>query len=247
MGDGGGCGAAATKRRRSPRSAHRGWGVRFRKPAPAYGPGAATSGTRRGRARSRRQDRGGSPPTAAGWHTQLGTHFFEEDGTSRVFRHLRPRSIFTSRAELARLSHRLTSNCKSRLPGRVGTPGRDDGRDDEAEAPGPHPRERRSNSRAQILAEYLNTARDAIQERSLIRREIEASLLAAVRQARHRRVGYSSARLGALDGPIMRAAVQRHDSAATNPRFSAATGRANGFFADIEPLRARLECRSRTR
>jgi methylglyoxal reductase len=220
-------------------------GVRLIDTAPAYGLGRAERLV--GAALEGRRDEA-VLVTKCGlvWHTTAGTHFFDEDGRP-VHRFLGRESIFHEVEEsLARLrTDRIdlyithwqdattpvaaTMNALLTLK-----------RQGKIRAIGV------SNVDAPTLAEYLKHGPvDAIQERySLVDRGIEATLLPLCRQHGIAVLGYSSLALGLLAGPIDAAREfggddQRRD----NPRFSAANRlKLNAFFAELEPLRARLQC-----
>lgn len=180
------------------------------------------------------------------WHTQRGTHFFDEEGQA-VYRYLGRESIFHEvEQSLARLrtdyidlyithwqdattpvAETMDALLTLKRQGKIRAIGV-------------------SNVDAPTLTEYLKHGQvDAIQERySLIDREIESTLVPLCRQHDIAVLGYSSLALGLLAGPID---PQRQfggdDQRRDNPRFSAANREKLGaFFAEIEPVRVRRQC-----
>lgn len=220
-------------------------GVRLIDTAPAYGLGHAESLVGEALA-GRRQEAVIATKCGLVWHTQRGTHFFDEDGQA-VHRHLGRESIFHEVEEsLARLrtdyidlyithwqdattpvAETMDALLQLKRQGKIRAIGV-------------------SNVSAETLAEYLKHGPvDAIQERySLIDREIESTLLPLCRQHGIAVLGYSSLALGLLAGPMdPRRQFSGDDQRKDNPRFSTANReRLNAFFAEIEPLRARHQC-----
>ena len=220
-------------------------GVRLIDTAPAYGlghaeqlVGAALEG--------RRDDAVLVTKCGLVWHTREGTHFFDE-ADQPVHRFLGRESIFheveesLSRLRTDRIDLYITHWQDATTPvaetmdalltlkrqGKIRAIGV-------------------SNVDAPTLAEYLKHGPvDAIQERySLIDRGIEATLLPLCRQHGVAVLGYSSLALGLLAGPIdARREFSGDDQRRDNPRFSAANRtRLQAFFAELEPLRAQLQC-----
>jgi aryl-alcohol dehydrogenase-like predicted oxidoreductase len=220
-------------------------GVRLIDTAPAYGLGRAEQLV--GAALDGRRD-DAVLVTKCGlvWHTREGTHFFDE-ADQPVHRFLGRESIFheveesLSRLRTDRIDLYITHWQDATTPvaetmdalltlkrqGKIRAIGV-------------------SNVDAPTLAEYLkHGAVDAIQERySLIDREIEATLLPLCRQHGIAVLGYSSLALGLLAGPIdARREFSGDDQRRDNPRFSAANRmKLQAFFAELEPLRAKLQC-----
>lgn len=220
-------------------------GVRLIDTAPAYGLGRAEQLV--GAALDGRRD-DAVLVTKCGlvWHTRQGTHFFDEAGQP-VHRFLGRESIFheveesLSRLRTDRIDLYITHWQDATTPvaetmdalltlkrqGKIRAIGV-------------------SNVDAPTLAEYLKHGPvDAIQERySLIDREIEATLLPLCRQHGIAVLGYSSLALGLLAGPIdARREFSGDDQRRDNPRFSAANRmKLQAFFAELEPLRAKLQC-----
>ncbi|MGR4868784.1 aldo/keto reductase [Variovorax sp. LARHSF232] len=180
------------------------------------------------------------------WHTQQGTHFFDEDGHP-VYRHLGRDSIFfeveqslanlqTDRIDLyithwqdstTPVAETMDALLTLKRQGKIRAIGV-------------------SNIDAPALAEYLKHGPvDAAQERySLIDREIESTLLPLCQANGVAVMGYSSLALGLLAGPIDPARqFTGDDQRAANPRFSAANRvHLAAFFETLEPLRKRLGC-----
>lgn len=220
-------------------------GVRLIDTAPAYGLGRAEQLV--GAALDGRRD-DAVLVTKCGlvWHTREGTHFFDE-ADQPVHRFLGRGSIFheveesLSRLRTDRIDLYITHWQDATTPvaetmdalltlkrqGKIRAIGV-------------------SNVDAPTLAEYLTHGPvDAIQERySLIDREIEATLLPLCRQHGIAVLGYSSLALGLLAGPIdARREFSGDDQRRDNPRFSAANRmKLQAFFAELEPLRAQLQC-----
>jgi methylglyoxal reductase len=220
-------------------------GVRLIDTAPAYGLGRAEQLV--GAALDGRRD-DAVLVTKCGlvWHTRQGTHFFDE-ADQPVHRFLGRESIFheveesLSRLRTDRIDLYITHWQDATTPvaetmdalltlkrqGKIRAIGV-------------------SNVDAPTLAEYLKHGPvDAIQERySLIDREIEATLLPLCRQHGIAVLGYSSLALGLLAGPIdARREFSGDDQRRDNPRFSAANRmKLQAFFAELEPLRAQLQC-----
>jgi methylglyoxal reductase len=220
-------------------------GVRLIDTAPAYGLGRAEQLV--GAALDGRRD-DAVLVTKCGlvWHTRQGTHFFDE-ADQPVHRFLGRESIFheveesLSRLRTDRIDLYITHWQDATTPvaetmdalltlkrqGKIRAIGV-------------------SNVDAPTLAGYLKHGPvDAIQERySLIDREIEATLLPLCRQHGIAVLGYSSLALGLLAGPIdARREFSGDDQRRDNPRFSAANRmKLQAFFAELEPLRAKLQC-----
>jgi methylglyoxal reductase len=220
-------------------------GVRLIDTAPAYGLGHAESLV--GRAlRGRRQQAVIATKCGLVWHTQRGTHFFDEQGQA-VYRHLGRESILHELEQsLARLqtdyidlyithwqdsttpvAETMDTLLQLKREGRIRAIGV-------------------SNVDRDTLAEYLRHGPvDAIQERySLLDRQIESTLVPLCREHGVAVLGYSSLALGLLAGPIDAARrFTGDDQRAGNPRFSAANrAKLRDFFLELEPLRARIGC-----
>ncbi|MCM5681108.1 aldo/keto reductase [Schlegelella sp. S2-27] len=220
-------------------------GVRLIDTAPAYGLGRAE--TLVGSALSGRREQA-VIATKCGlvWHTRQGTHFFDEEGQA-VYRYLGREAIFHEiEQSLTRLrtdyidlyithwqdtttpvAETMDALLELKRQGKIRAIGV-------------------SNVDAPTLTEYLRHGPvDAIQERySLIDREIESTLVPLCRQHDIAVLGYSSLALGLLAGPIdPQRQFSGDDQRQGNPRFSAENReKLNAFFADIEPVRARLQC-----
>ncbi|MBS0452820.1 MAG: aldo/keto reductase [Proteobacteria bacterium] len=220
-------------------------GVTLIDTAPAYGLGQSERLV--GQALKGRRDQA-VVATKCGlvWHTQKGTHFFEEDGHP-VHRYLGRDSIaFEVEQSLANLqtdyidlyithwqdsttpvAETMDALLSLKHQGKIRAIGV-------------------SNVDAPTLAEYLRHGPvDAAQERySLIDREIEQTLVPLCKENDVAVMGYSSLALGLLAGPIDPARVfGGDDQRAANPRFSAGNrARLSAFFAELEPLRTRLGC-----
>jgi aryl-alcohol dehydrogenase-like predicted oxidoreductase len=180
------------------------------------------------------------------WHTQKGTHFFEEDGHP-VYRYLGRESIIHECEEsLKRLqtdyidlyithwqdattpvAETMDALLALKKQGKIRAIGV-------------------SNVSPETLAEYLQHGPvDAAQERySLIDREIEQTLVPLCTEHDVAVLGYSSLALGLLAGPIDPARqFTGDDQRASNPRFSAENrAKLKAFFEELEPLRKQLEC-----
>jgi methylglyoxal reductase len=220
-------------------------GVRLIDTAPAYGLGRSEELVGQALV-GRRQDAVIATKCGLVWHTKKGTHFFDEDGQA-VHRYLGRDAI----------AHEVEQSLKRLRTDHIDlyithwqdatTPVAETmdalltlKRQGKIRAIGV------SNVDAPTLREYLRHGPvDAIQERySLIDREIEATLLPLCRQHGVAVLGYSSLALGLLAGP-MDATRQfaGDDQRKDNPRFSVAhREKLNAFFADIEPVRARMQC-----
>jgi methylglyoxal reductase len=220
-------------------------GVRLIDTAPAYGLGHAEILVGKALA-GRRGDAVIATKCGLVWHTQKGTHFFDEEGQP-VYRHLGRESIFheveqsLKRLQTDYIDLYIThwQDAKTPVEETMGAL-LDLKRQGKIRAIGV------SNVDAPTLADYLRHGPvDAIQERySLIDREIEATLLPLCRQHDTAVLGYSSLALGLLAGPIdAQRRFNGDDQRNGNPRFSAENRqKLNAFFADIEPVRARLQC-----
>lgn len=220
-------------------------GVRLIDTAPAYGLGHAERlvGTA---LQGRRHQAVIATKCGLVWHTQQGTHFFDEDGKP-VHRHLGRASIFHEvEQSLARLQTDYIDLYITHWQD-SGTP--------VAETMGALLDLKRqgkiraigiSNAAPETLAEYLRHGPvDAIQERySLIDRDIESTLLPPCREHGVASLGYSSLALGLLAGPLdPDRQFTGDDQRAGNPRFSAANRvRLKAFFDALAPLRQRLDC-----
>lgn len=180
------------------------------------------------------------------WHTTRGTHFFDEEGQP-VYRYLGRESIFDEvEQSLKRLQTDYIDLYITHWQDATTPVEETMGALLELKRQGKIRAIGVSNVDAPTLTEYLKHGPvDAIQERySLIDREIESTLLPLCRQHDIAVLGYSSLALGSLAGPI---SLQRRfagdDQRQDNPRFSNENRqRFNAFFAEIEPLRARLQC-----
>ncbi len=220
-------------------------GVTLIDTAPAYGLGESERLV--GRALQGRRDEA-VIATKCGlvWHTQQGTHFFDQDG--------RPVHRFLGRDSIA---YEVEQSLKNLQTDRIDlyithwqdatTPVAETmdallalKRQGKIRAIGV------SNVDAPTLAEYLRHGPvDAAQERySLIDREIEQSIVPLCQEHNVAVMGYSSLALGLLAGPIDPARqFTGDDQRATNPRFSAANRtRLAGFFEELAPVRARVGC-----
>lgn len=238
---GGGDDAAAVEAIRASLDA----GVRLIDTAPAYGLGRAEAlvGTA---LKGRRHEAVIATKCGLVWHTDKGTHFFDEEGQA-VYRYLgRDAIVHELEQSLRRLRtdyidlyithwQDATTPVAETMDALL-----DLKRQGKIRAIGV------SNVDAQTLTEYLRHGPvDAIQERySLIDREIEATLLPLCRRHDIAVLGYSSLALGLLAGPIdPKREFSGDDQRRGHPRFSAANRqKLNAFFADIEPVRARLQC-----
>lgn len=220
-------------------------GVQLIDTAPAYGLGHAETlvGTA---IAGRRSEAVIATKCGLVWHTQRGTHFFDEEGQA-VYRYLGRESIVHEvEQSLTRLRtdyidlyithwQDTTTPVAETMDALLALK-----RQGKIRAIGV------SNVDTPTLTEYLKHGPvDAIQERySLIDREIESTLVPLCRQHDIAVLGYSSLALGLLAGPID---PQRQfggdDQRRDNPRFSAANREKLGaFFAEIEPVRARRRC-----
>jgi methylglyoxal reductase len=220
-------------------------GVNLIDTAPAYGLGRSESivGTA---LKGRRHEAVIATKCGLVWHTQQGTHFFEEDGHP-VYRYLGRGSIFHECEEsLKRLqtdyidlyithwqdattpvAETMDALLTLKKQGKIRAIGV-------------------SNVSPETLAEYLRHGPvDAAQERySLIDREIDQTLVPLCAEHNVAVLGYSSLALGLLAGPIDPARqFTGDDQRASNPRFSAVNrAKLKAFFEELEPLRARLGC-----
>jgi methylglyoxal reductase len=220
-------------------------GVTLIDTAPAYGLGRSESivGTA---LKGRRQEAVIATKCGLVWHTQQGTHFFEEDGQP-VYRYLGRESVFHECEEsLKRLqtdyidlyithwqdsttpvAETMDALLALKKQGKIRAIGV-------------------SNVSPETLAEYLQHGPvDAAQERySLIDREIEQTLVPMCSENNVAVLGYSSLALGLLAGPIDPARqFTGDDQRAANPRFSAQNrAKLETFFDELEPLRKHLEC-----
>ena len=220
-------------------------GVTLIDTAPAYGLGRSESivGTA---LKGRRQQAVVATKCGLVWHTQKGTHFFEEDGHP-VYRYLGRESIFHECEEsLKRLqtdyidlyithwqdsttpvAETMDALLELKKQGKIRAIGV-------------------SNVSPETLAEYLRYGPvDAAQERySLIDREIEQALVPLCAEHGVAVLGYSSLARGLLAGPIDPARqFTGDDQRASNPRFSAQNrAKLKAFFDELEPLRQHLEC-----
>ncbi len=238
---GGGDDAAAVEAIRASLDA----GVRLIDTAPAYGLGRAEAlvGTA---LKGRRHEAVIATKCGLVWHTDKGTHFFDEEGRA-VYRYLGRDAIVH---ELEQSLRRLRTDYVDLYITHWQDPTTpvaetmdallDLKRQGKIRAIGV------SNVDAETLTEYLRHGPvDAIQERySLIDREIERTLLPLCRQHDIAVLGYSSLALGLLAGPIdPKREFSGDDQRRGHPRFSAANrAKLSAFFADIEPVRARLQC-----
>ncbi|KRC15643.1 aldo/keto reductase [Acidovorax sp. Root219] len=220
-------------------------GVTLIDTAPAYGLGASESIV--GAAlKGRRHEAVVATKCGLVWHTQKGTHFFDEDGHP-VYRHLGRESIFHEAEEsLKRLQtdyidlyithwqdsttpveETMDALLTLKQQGKIRAIGV-------------------SNASPETLAEYLQYGPvDAAQERySLIDREIEQTLVPLCTRHNVAMLGYSSLALGLLAGPIDPAReFTGDDQRASNPRFSTANrARLKAFFDELEPVRRQLGC-----
>ncbi len=220
-------------------------GVTLIDTAPAYGLGASESIV--GAAlKGRRHEAVVATKCGLVWHTQKGTHFFDEDGHP-VYRHLGRESIFHETEEsLKRLQtdyidlyithwqdsttpveETMDALLTLKQQGKIRAIGV-------------------SNASPETLAEYLQYGPvDAAQERySLIDREIEQTLVPLCTRHNVAMLGYSSLALGLLAGPIDPAReFTGDDQRASNPRFSTANrARLKAFFDELEPVRRQLGC-----
>ncbi|QNN56563.1 aldo/keto reductase [Diaphorobacter ruginosibacter] len=220
-------------------------GVRMIDSAPAYGLGHAEELVGKALA-GRRHDAVIATKCGLVWHVQKGTHFFDEQGKA-VYRYLgRDAIAHEVEASLRRLQtdyidlyithwQDATTPVAETMEALLALK-----REGKIRAIGV------SNVDAPTLREYLRHGQvDAIQERySLIDREIESELLPLCRAHDVAVIGYSSLALGLLSGPIdADREFQGDDQRKDNPRFSRENRMSvNRFFAEIEPLRARVGC-----
>lgn len=220
-------------------------GVTLIDTAPAYGLGASENIV--GAAlKGRRHEAVVATKCGLVWHTQKGTHFFDEDGHP-VYRHLGRESIFHEAEEsLKRLQtdyidlyithwqdsttpveETMDALLTLKQQGKIRAIGV-------------------SNASSETLAEYLQYGSvDAAQERySLIDREIEQTLVPLCTRHNVAMLGYSSLALGLLAGPIDPAReFTGDDQRASNPRFGTANrARLKAFFDELEPVRRQLGC-----
>ncbi|CAN7625591.1 aldo/keto reductase [Acidovorax sp. LjRoot66] len=220
-------------------------GVTLIDTAPAYGLGASESIV--GAAlKGRRHEAVVATKCGLVWHTQKGTHFFDEDGHP-VYRYLGRESIFHEAEEsLKRLQtdyidlyithwqdsttpveETMDALLTLKQQGKIRAIGV-------------------SNASPETLAEYLQYGPvDAAQERySLIDREIEQTLVPLCTRHNVAMLGYSSLALGLLAGPIDPAReFTGDDQRASNPRFGTANrARLKAFFDELEPVRRQLGC-----
>lgn len=220
-------------------------GVTLIDTAPAYGLGASESIV--GAAlKGRRHEAVVATKCGLVWHTQKGTHFFDEDGHP-VYRHLGRESIFHEAEEsLKRLQtdyidlyithwqdsttpveETMDALLTLKQQGKIRAIGV-------------------SNASPETLAEYLQYGPvDAAQERySLIDREIEQTLVPLCTRHNVAMLGYSSLALGLLAGPIdPEREFTGDDQRASNPRFGTANrARLKAFFDELEPVRRQLGC-----
>ena len=220
-------------------------GVTLIDTAPAYGLGASENIV--GAAlKGRRHEAVVATKCGLVWHTQKGTHFFDEDGHP-VYRHLGRESIFHEAEEsLKRLQtdyidlyithwqdsttpveETMDALLTLKQQGKIRAIGV-------------------SNASPETLAEYLQYGPvDAAQERySLIDREIEQTLVPLCTRHNVAMLGYSSLALGLLAGPIDPAReFTGDDQRASNPRFGTANrARLKAFFDELEPVRRQLGC-----
>ena len=220
-------------------------GVTLIDTAPAYGLGASENIV--GAAlKGRRHEAVIATKCGLVWHTQKGTHFFDEDGHP-VYRYLGRESIFHEAEEsLKRLQtdyidlyithwqdattpveETMDALLTLKKQGKIRAIGV-------------------SNVSAETLSEYLRYGPvDAAQERySLIDREIEHTLTPLCSQHNVAMLGYSSLALGLLAGPIDPAReFTGDDQRATNPRFSTANrAKLKAFFEELEPVRNQIGC-----
>jgi methylglyoxal reductase len=238
---GGGDDAAAVEAIRASLDA----GVRLIDTAPAYGLGRSEELVGQALA-GRRHEAVIATKCGLVWHTNQGTHFFDEEGQA-VYRHLGRESIaYEVERSLQRLrtdyidlyithwqdattpvAETMDALLALKKQGKIRAIGV-------------------SNVDAPTLQEYLRHGPvDAIQERySLIDREIESTLVPLCQQHGIAVLGYSSLALGLLAGPMdAKRQFAGDDQRRDNPRFSVAhREKLNAFFADIEPVRARLQC-----
>ncbi|MDH4450663.1 MAG: aldo/keto reductase [Rhodoferax sp.] len=220
-------------------------GVNFIDTAPAYGLGHAEELV--GHALKGRRDKV-VLATKCGlvWHTQKGTHFFNEEGHD-VYRYLGKDSIaYELEQSLARLKTDYVdlyfTHWQDETTPIEETMGAllDLKRQGKIRAIGI------SNANETILSKYLEYGPvDAIQERySLLDRELEQDVIPLCRKHNVSVHGYSSLALGLLAGPIPPTRVfEGDDQRRDNPRFSPANReRLAAFFQAIEPIRAAHGC-----
>lgn len=220
-------------------------GMNFIDTAPAYGLGHAESVV--GLAlRGRRHEAVVSTKCGLIWHTEKGTHFFDEEGR-KVYRYLGRDSMAY---EVEQSLRRLHTDCIDLYFTHwqdATTPVADTmGALLDLKAQGKIRAIGVSNVDASTLAEYLRHGPvDAVQERySLLDRGIETELMPLCRAHGVSIHGYGSLAMGALAGPIDAArAFTGDDQRRDNPRFNA-TGQARltAFFKAIEPLRQAHGC-----
>jgi methylglyoxal reductase len=220
-------------------------GVRMIDTAPAYGLGRAE--TLVGKAlKGRRQDAIIATKCGLVWHTQKGTHFFDEEGRS-VYRHLGRASILHELDQsLTRLQTDYIDLYITHWQDHTTPVAETMGTLLELKKQGKIRAIGVSNVSAETLAEYMAIGPvDAVQERySLIDREIESRLVPLCREHDVAVLGYSSLAMGLLAGPMDPARrFTGDDQRADNPRFSADNrARLRDFFMEIEPVRARRDC-----
>lgn len=220
-------------------------GVNLIDTAPAYGLGRAEKlvGTA---LKGRRHEAVIATKCGLVWHTQQGTHFFEEEGHP-VYRHLGRESILHEvEQSLQRLQTDYIDLYITHWQDETTPVAETMGTLLDLKSQGKIRAIGISNASPETLAEYLRYGSvDAIQERySLIDREIEAALVPLCIANNVAVLGYSSLGQGLLAGPI---APERQfpgdDQRATNPRFSTTNrSKLKAFFQELEPLRERRGC-----
>lgn len=220
-------------------------GIRLIDTAPAYGLGHAERLV--GQAlKGRRQEAIVATKCGLIWHTQQGTHFFDENGIA-VYRHLGRASIFHEvEQSLTRLETDYIDLYITHWQDATTPVAETMGALLDLKAQGKIRAIGVSNVSPETLLEYLTHGPvDAIQERySLIDREIESTLLPICADANIAVLGYSSLAMGLLAGPI---APERRftgdDQRVDHPRFSAENrAKLQAFFRELAPLRERLGC-----
>ncbi|MFZ4287380.1 aldo/keto reductase [Variovorax sp. HJSM1_2] len=220
-------------------------GSNFIDTAPAYGLGHAEEVV--GQAlQGRRHEAVVSTKCGLVWHTQKGTHFFDEEG-QQVYRYLgRDAIAFEVEQSLRRLRTDYIDLYFTHWQDATTPVAETMGALLDLKAQGKIRAIGISNADAATLGEYLRHGPvDAVQERySLLDRGIESELMPLCRAHGVAIHGYGSLAMGALAGPQeARRVFTGDDQRRDNPRF-AATGQARlaAFFQDITPLKDAHGC-----
>ena len=220
-------------------------GTNFIDTAPAYGLGHAEEVV--GQAlQGRRHEAVVSTKCGLVWHTNKGTHFFDEEG-QQVYRYLgRDAIAYEVEQSLRRLRTDYIDLYFTHWQDATTPVAETMGVLLDLKAQGKIRAIGISNADAATLTEYLRHGPvDAVQERySLLDRGIESELMPLCRAHGVAIHGYGSLAMGALAGPLDAGRTftgddQRRD----NPRFAAAgQARLGAFFEAIAPLKAAHGC-----